>query len=115
MRLKAVLASGIKNFGPSSVASKLVEFPLFDDFFPNLAKFRDLNVFSLFNFPNLNNFWDLDNFPVFDDFPYFSINSSLPSTPSTSLGASISLATSTYDDIVVFSIDVSGAAILLKP
>ena len=38
-RLKAILASGIRNFGPTSVAFKLVEFLLFDDFFPDLAKF----------------------------------------------------------------------------
>ena len=114
-RLKAVLASGVRNFGPSSVVSKLVEFPLFDNFFPDLAKFRDLDVFSLFNFPDLNNFQDLDNFPVFNNFPHFSINLLLPSTPSTSLAVSISLATSTCDDTVVFSINVSGAAILLKP
>ena len=108
-RLKAVLASGFKNFGPSSVASKLVEFPLFDDFFPDLAEFRDLDVFSLFDFR------DLDNFPVFDNFPHFSIDLSPPSTPSTSLAVSTSSATSTCNDTVVFSFDVSGAAILLKP
>ena len=58
-RLKAVLVLGVRNFGPASVALELVEFPLFDDFFPDLAKFRDLDIFSLFDFP------DLDNFPDF--------------------------------------------------
>ena len=57
-QLKAVLASGVKNFGPASVMLELVEFPLFDNFFADLAKFRDLDVFSLFNFPDLDNFLD---------------------------------------------------------
>ena len=114
-QLKAVLASGVKNFGPSFVASKLVEFPLFDNFFPDLAEFRDLDVFSLFDFPDLDNFRDLDNFLVFDNFPHFSIDSSPLLTPSTLLAASTSSATSTCDDIVIFSIDISGTVILLKP
>ena len=49
-QLKAVLASGIKNFGSSSIVLKWIEFPIFDDFFPNLAKFWDLDVFSRFDF-----------------------------------------------------------------
>ena len=114
-RLKVVLALGVRNFVPSSITLKLVELSFFDNFFPDLAKFRDLDVFSLFDFPDLDNFRDLDNFLVFDNFPHFSIDSSPPSTPSTSSAASTSSATSTCDDMVVFSIDVSGAAILLKP
>ena len=54
--LKVNLVSRVRNFSPSSVVSKLVEFPLFDNFFPDLAKFQDLNVFLLFDFPNLDNF-----------------------------------------------------------
>ena len=108
-RLKTVLTLGVRNFGPSSIALKLSKFPLFDDFFSDLADFWDLNNFLVFN-----NFQDLDNFPVFDNFPFFLINSSPPSTPPTSLAASTSLATNTYNDKVVFSIDISGAAILLK-
>ena len=57
-RLKAILALGIINFGPSFIISKLVEFPLFDNFFPILAKFQDLDIFSIFDFPDLNNFFD---------------------------------------------------------
>ena len=57
-QLKAVLASEVKNFGPASIALKLVKFPLFDNFFSNLTKFRDLDVFLLFNFPGLDNFPD---------------------------------------------------------
>ena len=109
MWLKIIPASMVRNFGPSSVALKLVEFPFFDDFFLDLAKFQDLDVFSLFDF------LDLDNFRVFDNFPHFSIDSSLPLTLLTLLTASTSLAISTCDDTVVFSIDVNGADILLKP
>ena len=108
-RLKPVLVSGVVNFDLSSIVSKLVEFPLFDDFFSDLAKFQNLDVFSLFDFP------DLDNFPVFNNFSHFSIDSLSFSTLSTSLVTSTSLATSTCDDTVVFYIDISGTAILLKP
>ena len=119
-RLKAVLASGVRNFGLFFVALKLVEFLLFDNFFLDLAKFQDLDIFSLFDFPDLDNFslfdfLDLDNFLVFNNFLHFSIDSSPFSMPSTSLAVSTLLATSTSNDTVVFSIDVSGAAILLKP
>ena len=38
-RLKIVLMLGVRNFGPASVTLKLVKFPLFDNFYPNLAKF----------------------------------------------------------------------------
>ena len=101
-QLKATLALGVRKLGLASVMSKLGEFPLLDGFL-------DLADFLLFEFPDLN------NFPVFDNFPHFSINSSPPSTPPTSSTANISSATSTYDNRVVFTIDVSGAAILLKP
>ena len=107
--------SKVKNFGPFSVALKLVEFPLFGNYFLDLAKFQDLDVFLFFDFLDLDNFRDLDNFPVFDNFPYFSIDSLSSLMLSTSSAASILLATSIYDDIVVFNIDVSGAAILPKP
>ena len=113
--LKTVLALGVGNFGLAFIASKLVKFPLFDNFFPDLAKFQDLDIFLLFDFFDLNNFWDLNNFLVFNNFLYFSINLLLPSTPSTSLVANTLLATNTYDDTVIFSIDISSAAILLKP
>ena len=93
-RLKVVLASGVKNFGPASVASKLVEFPLFDNFFPDLVKFQDLNIFS-----------------------NFLVCSTLPPTPNPLI---LPLPTPSYSEvdlfysIVIFSIKVSGAAILLK-
>ena len=44
-RLKADLASRVKKLGLAFVAPKLGKFPLFDKFFPDLADFRDLDVF----------------------------------------------------------------------
>ena len=90
-QLKAVLALKVKKLSLLILVLKLDKFPLFDNFYSDLADFRDLN-----------------NFPVFDNFLHFSINSSPPLTPP------VLLATSIYDHIVVFSIDVSGTAIILK-
>ena len=102
--LKADLALGVKKLGPDSVAPKLGEFPLFDEFFPDLDNFQDLDVFPVFGSTHFD--------PSFDPSPS-------PTSPSSSaastLAPSTSLAASTYDNIVVFNIDVSGAAILLKP
>ena len=100
-RLKATLALAVRKLEPAFVTSKLGEFPLFDGFL-------DLADFLPFDF------LDLDNFPVFDNFPHFSIDSPPHSTAPTSLAISTSLAASTCDNTVVFNIDVSGAAILLK-
>ena len=114
-RLKDVLASGARNFDPFSVALELVEFPLFDNFFPDLDNFRDLDVFS--------------------DFLACSISFPPTPTPSTSpspsffpeaglllsflleadLLPSFLLGADSLGNPVVFSIEVSGAAILLKP
>ena len=106
-RLKAILASGVRNFGLSSVALKLVKFPLFDNFFLDLAEFQELDVFLLFDF------FDLDNFPdflvCFTLFPPIPNLSTLLSPTSSHLGVDFS------DDTVVFSINISEDAILLKP
>ena len=93
----------VKKLGSFSLASKSGKFPLFDNFFLNLANFWDLN-----------NFQNFDNFPIFDNFSYFSIDSSPPSTLSTSLAANTSLTISICYDIIVFIINISDAAILLK-
>ena len=119
-RLKAILALRIRNFGSSSVVLELVKFPLFDDFFPNLAEFRDLNVFSHFDF--------LDFLVCFTPFlPTPNLSTlSLPSFLSKTdllllflhkadlllwflLGAGL------LSDPIIFSIEVSSAIILLKP
>ena len=107
-QLKAALALEIRKLGPTSLVSKLGEFPLFDSFL-------DLANFLPFEFPNLDNFRLFDNFPIFNNFLSFSIDLLPPSILPTSLAANTLSATSTYDNTVVFSIDVSSVAILLKP
>ena len=97
-RLKAALALGVRKFGPLSLASKLGEFPLFDKFFFDLA-----------------DFWDLDNFWPFN-FPDFLIISTPPTLLPLLPSPTSSLSEIDFSDgAVVFSIKVSGAAILLKP
>ena len=124
-RLKTVLASEVKNISPSFIALELVEFPLFDDFFLDLAKFQDLDVFSLFDFSNLNNFFD---FLVYST-PFLSIPNLLTlSSPLFFLEAGLLLLflleadllplfllkAGLLVDLVVFSIEMSRVAILLK-
>ena len=124
-RLKIILALGVKNFGLFSIALKLVEFPVFDNFFLDLAKFQDLNVFSLFDFFNLNNF---PNFLVcstlFLPIPNLLTSPLLLFLPKAGmlslfllelnlLPLFLLVASLSYDPIV-FSIEVSGAIILLK-
>ena len=103
-RLKAALALRVRKLGPTFLALKLGEFPLFDGFL-------DLAKFLSFEFPNLNNFRSLDDFPDF-------LASSLPLSPTLNLMTSSSpLPTSgpdTSGDLVVFNIEVSRAAILLE-
>ena len=106
---KVTLASGVRKLSPFFLMSKLDKFPLFDNFFLDLAYFWDLDNFLIFD-----NFWDLDNFLVFDNFPLFLIDSSPPSTPPTSLAANTLSAISTYNNTVIFSINISDAAILMK-
>ena len=119
-RLKADLASGVRKFGPDPVAPKLAEFPLFGSFFD----------FSPLDFPDLDNFRDLANFWPFD-FPDF-LACSTPSPPNPLTlplflpeAGLLSLFLPEADllpsfllgagSLVVFNIEVSGAAILLKP
>ena len=112
-RLKADLASGVRKLGPASLASKLGEFPLFDGFL-------DLADFLPSEFPDLDNFW-LSDLLVFGSTRFdLSLNPSPPPPTlptllaASTLAPSTLFAASTCDDMVVFSIDVSGAAILLK-
>ena len=102
--LKASLAPGVKKLGPAFLASKLGEFPIFDGFL-------DLADFLPSEFLDLDNI-SLSNLPIFGSTrfdPSLDPSPLLPPTLPTALVAS------TCDDMVVFSIDVSGAAILLKP
>ena len=125
-RLKAVLTLRVRNFGPYYVASKLVEFPLFDDFIPDLAKFWDLDVFLLFDFLDLNNFLDFlvcstpfspTPNPLTSPSPLFlpKVGLLLLFLLEADLLLSFLLEAGLSSDPVVFNIEVSGAAILLKP
>ena len=49
-QLKTVLILGIKKLGLFFLALNLGKFPLFNNFFPDLVNFWDLNNFSLFEF-----------------------------------------------------------------
>ena len=61
-RLKATLALEVGKLGPLFLALKLDEFPLFDNFFLDLAGFWDLNNFLPFKFFNLANFFNFFDF-----------------------------------------------------
>ena len=104
-RLKAALALGVRKLGPAFLVSKLGELSLFDGFL-------DLANYLTFEFS------DLDNFRPFDNFPNF-LTSSSPSPLIPDLTTSpLAFPTSGSDmssDLVVFSIEMSEAAILLKP
>ena len=51
-QLKADLALGVRKLSLAFIVPKLDEFPLFDEFFSDLADFWDLDVFWPFDFPN---------------------------------------------------------------
>ena len=95
--LKVALALRVKKLDLFSLVLKLGDFPVFDNFFPDLA-----------------NFWDLNNFLIFN-FIDFSIDLQPSSIIPTSLVANILSDTSIYDNMVVFNIDISDVSILLKP
>ena len=114
-RLKGDLASGVRKLGPDSLASKLGKFPLFDEIFLDL-----------------DNFWDLADFWPFDFPDFLACSTPSPPNPSTSPSPSFlpeaGLLSSFLleadllpsfllgaGSLVVFNIEVSGAAILLKP
>ena len=103
-RLKADLALGIRKLGPISLVPELGEFPLFDEFFPDLDDFWDLADFC-----------DLDVFWPFDLSDFLAISTPLPSTSSPPSLSSISSNVDLSGSAAVFSIEVSRAAILLKP
>ena len=105
-RLKTDLASGVKKFGPGSVVPKLGEFPLFDIFL-DLANFLPFEFLDLANF---SSFGSIRFDPLFDPSPPPMLPLLLAASM---LAPSTSLAISTFDEMVIFSIDVSSAAILL--
>ena len=121
-RLKADLALGVRKLDPIFLASKLGEFPLFGDFFD----------FSPLDFPDLDNFQDLADFWPFNFLNFLACSTSSPPNSSTSLLPSFLPKTGLLSLfllkanllpsfllgaglLVVFNIEVSGTAILLKP
>ena len=106
-RLKASLALGVRKLGPAFLVLKLGKFPLYDGFL-------DLADFLPSKFPDLDDFWLFD-LPVFGSIrfnPSLNLSPPPPSLPTSlatsTLALSTSLAAKTCDDMVVFSIDVSG-------
>ena len=124
-QLKIILVSKVRNFGLAFVASKLVRFLLFDDLFPDLAKFQDLDIFSPFNFLNLTYFPD---FLIYSTSFLLIPNLSILPLPLFFLKTELLLSflykadmlllflleANLSDDLVVFSIKVSKTALLLK-
>ena len=124
--------SRVRKLGPFFLALKWSKYPFFDNFFPDLANFQDLDNFSLFDCPDLDKFFDLNNFL---NFLACSISFPLTSNPLISLLPSFLLDISLLllflleadllplflleagllGDPVIFSIKMSEAAILLKP
>ena len=102
--LNAALASGVRKLGPTFLILKLGEFLLFDGFL-------DLADFLPFKFPDLDDFRPCDNF-----YDFLASSSSL--LPTSNLLSSpllfLSSSSDTSSDPIVFSIEVSKAAILLK-
>ena len=98
----------VKKFNPFFLVLKLDKFLFFDNSFSDLADFQNLDNFLPFKFLNLDNFWFFDNFLTFNNFPHFLINLLLFSMPPTLLVAS------TYNNTVVFIIDINSVTILLK-
>ena len=124
-QLKTVLILRVRNFDLAFVILNLVKFLFFDNFFPDLAKFKDLDIFSLFDFLNLDNFFDLAYFILF--LPISNLSTLL--SPSFFSEASLLLSFLLKTDLlpsfllrvdllgnsIVFNIKVSGIVILLKP
>ena len=106
-QLKAILMLKMRKLSLAFIIPKLGEFSLFNNFYPNLVKFWDLDNFLLFKFLDLNSF-------LIFGFTHFSINLSLPLILPTLLAISILLVSSICNDIGVFSIDISDIAILLN-
>ena len=109
-QLKAVLVLRVRNFGLTSIALKLVRFLLFDNFFPDLADFRNLDNFLSFKFPDLNKFW----FFNFHDFLIIFLLLLIPNLLTLLFLTSSRLEVNFFNNIIIFSIKINRPAILLK-
>ena len=108
----------VKKFGPAFIVPKFSKFSFFDNFL-------GLADFSLFGFSNLDNVWDLANFLSFNFFDFLACSIlSLPNLstllllsffPEASLLPLFLLGAGSLGNPVVFNIEVSEVAILLKP
>ena len=120
-----MIALGIKNFGLASVLPKLIKFSFFHKFFSNLAKFLNLDVFFLFDFSDLKNFLDfLVYSTLFLLIPNLSTLIVLLFLLETNLLLSFLLEVDLLplfllkadlsNNLMIFNIEINGAAILLK-
>ena len=120
-QLKAILALEVrKKLGSASVTPKLGEFPLFDEFFLNLADFWDLNNFLPFDFPDFLAYFTLSPpTPNLSTLPLLSFFLEAGLLLSFLLKADLLLLflleTDLLGNLVVFNIEMSRATILLKP
>ena len=112
-QLKAALVLGVRKLRPASVMLKLGEFLLFD-YFLDLSNFWDLDVFWPFDFPNFLAY----STPSLPNLLTLSLLSFFPETGmllSFLLKADLLLSFLLgAGSLVVFNIEISGAAILLK-
>ena len=99
-RLKVFLMLRVKKLGPFFLVSKLDKFLLFDNFFPDLVNFWDLDRFWPFNF--------LDFLVSFILLPSLTLNITTLLLLFSTLGLNI------LGDPAIFNIEISGATILLK-
>ena len=113
-RLKADLALRVRKLGPNFVTLKLSGFPLFDKIFLDFADFWDLDIFWPFDFPDFLAYSTPPLNPLTSLSPLFFLKAGLLSLflleadllPLFLLGAGL---------LIVFNIEMSEAAILLKP
>ena len=116
---KIILVLGVKNFDLAFIVLKLVEFSFFNNFFFDLAKFQNLDVFLLFNFSDFLAF-SIPFLPILNLLTSLLLSFFLKAyllslfLLKADLLPSILPRASLLDNSVIFSIVVNGATILLK-
>ena len=116
-RLKAFLVPKVRKLGLLLLASKLSKFPLFNNFFFDLANFQDLNNFCLFDFSDFLVYFtlSLSNPILLLRLFLIETNLLLSLLLETSLLLLFLLGAGLSNNIVIFKIMVNEAAILPKP